>query len=223
MASDAVLGWRGARDAKRNLLKETTGDALQLLDEEGKSELLFDCIRAGNIDAVQNIIDTDPKLSGKKIWGYEGSNVKNEIKVKDGDKLISRCYHFTGVEKDGFFLPQHVAAESGFKEMLRLFMFTYFCDMEEPDYRGIKAEEKCNGDTIHAFYEQKGMKFESHERYEGGTITKREKVMKEGKPIMMTSTIRSGSGVLFLKPEGFESTEKVLYRGTFKDNKYVCW
>ena len=34
---------------------------------------------------------------------------------------------------------------------------------------GMTAEEKCNGPTINAFYELRGLRYESSERYQGRT------------------------------------------------------
>ena len=219
----AILGWRGKKEDKRDLLSETTdGARLKDLDGDERQNLLFDCIRAGNIEAVNNVLALYGDLSSSKMYGYEGSNIKNDIRVKDGEKKIERCYFYTGIEKDGFFFPQHVAAESGHKHMIKLFIEKYLSDLDEVDYREMKAEDKCNGDNIHAFYEKKGMLYESHERYDGESQIKRDKVVppKNGEITFATVDIRMGSGVLYLKPEGYESTEKVLYRGTFKDNKY---
>lgn len=71
--------------------------------------------------------------------------------------------------------------------------------------RGLTAEERCTGLASHAFYELQGLKYESMERYVGKTD-------RAGK--------RCNQGVLYYKPEGYESVEKQLYRGSFKNDRY---
>jgi hypothetical protein len=59
------------------------------------------------------------------------------------------------------------------------------------------AEDKCNGDAQHAFYELRGLVFEAAERYLGA-------VDRDGR--------RTGQGTLLFKPEGYTSEENVLYK-----------
>lgn len=79
-----------------------------------------------------------------------------------------RCYSYTGNEKDGFFYPLHVAAESGHKN-LSILLVRAGADEQALDYRGSTAEEKCNGAAKYAFFELRGLKYESTERYVGKT------------------------------------------------------
>lgn len=73
------------------------------------------------------------------------------------------------------------------------------------DRRGRTAEENCNGNAQHAFYELRGLKFEARERYQGKTD-------RQG--------LRTGQGILFYKPEGYMQEERQLYRGSFKNGLY---
>jgi hypothetical protein len=82
------------------------------------------------------------------------------LKSKSG-----RCYTYTGLEKDGYFYPIHVAAENGHKELLHQ-MIKIGCDINVKDYRGDTAESKCTGDSIHAFYEHRGLRYQSTTRCE---------------------------------------------------------
>lgn len=71
--------------------------------------------------------------------------------------------------------------------------------------RGRTAEEVCNGNAQHAFYELRGLKFEARERYQGKTD-------RQGR--------RHGQGLVFFKPEGYMMEERQLYRGSFKNGLY---
>jgi len=181
-------------------LKELSSSKVRMMDEPGRKELLFTAIRVSDLSAIRTILQVDRGLIQGKMFGYEGSDVFEVIK----DSKTKRCYTYTGQEKDGYFYALHVAAEAGHKNLTLLFAKAG-ADIDAVDYRGSKAEEKCNGNAKFAFYELNGLKFESSERYQG-------KVDREGK--------RCSQGVLFYKPEGYEMQEMQLYRGTFKNDLY---
>lgn len=47
---------------------------------------------------------------------------------------MKRCYSYTGLEKDGFFYPLHVAAETGHKN-LTILLVKAGADIQAVDYR----------------------------------------------------------------------------------------
>eukprot|EP00601_Ochromonadales_sp_CCMP2298_P009776 CAMPEP_0173269114 /NCGR_PEP_ID=MMETSP1142-20121109/30703_1 /TAXON_ID=483371 /ORGANISM="non described non described, Strain CCMP2298" /LENGTH=873 /DNA_ID=CAMNT_0014205433 /DNA_START=275 /DNA_END=2895 /DNA_ORIENTATION=- len=157
-------------------------------------------VAACEINAIRSILQVNRDLLHSKMYGYEGSDVFEAIK----DSKTKRCYFHTGLEKDGFFYPLHVAAEAGHKS-LTILLVRAGADVNLPDYRGCVAEERCTGDAYHAFFELQGLKFEAAERYQGRTD-------RAGN--------RTGQGVLFFKPDGYEMEEMQLYRGSFKNDMY---
>jgi len=194
----SVPSW--AKDMDDQDLSEITTSSLRMLDEDGQKRLLFAAIRACELNAIRSILQVNRNLIQAKMFGYEGSDVFEIIK----ESKTKRCYFYTGQEKDGFFYPLHVATEAGHKN-LTVLLVRAGADVGSEDYRGCIAEEKCTGDAYHAFYELQGLKFEPVERFQGKTD-------RSGK--------RTGQGVLFFKPEGYEIEEKQLYRGTFKNDMY---
>jgi len=143
-------------------LKKLTFSSLRMLDETIQKELLFNAIRICELTAIRTILQVNRSLVSSKLFGYEGSDIYEIIK----DSKTKRCYSYTGVEKDGYFYPLHVAAESGHKNLTFL-LVKAGADIDALDYRGIKAIDKCTGNAKYAFYELKGLKFESSERYQG--------------------------------------------------------
>eukprot|EP00981_Chlorochromonas_danica_P003332 scaffold644_cov168-Ochromonas_danica.AAC.24 len=175
---------------------DLTVSNIRMMDESSQKALLFKAIRASDLHIIRNILQANRSLLNAKMFGYEGSDVY-ESKTK-------KCYTYSGMEKDGFFYPLHVATEAGHKH-LTILLIKAGADMTLTDYKGSTAEEKSNGQALHAFYELRGLKFEAKERYQG-------KSDRSGQ--------RHGQGVLFYKAEGYMETEKQLYRGNFKNNLY---
>eukprot|EP01036_Dinobryon_divergens_P027146 gene27146-35870_t len=132
------------------------------------------------------------------MHGYEGTDVYEVIQ----NSKTKKCYIYTGIEKDGFFYPLHVAAEAGHKELV-LMLVKAGAEVNLTDDRGNTAEEKCNGVAQHAFYELNGLRFEASERYIGSTNRQGE---------------RNGQGAVYFKSEGYLEKEKLLYKGSFKNN-----
>ena len=187
----------------RDLAQETSHHNLRKLSQGECKKLFFDCIRAKNLDAVTNMLAHLSHLAITIMYGYEGTDIHNEIEGGEG-----RCLHYTDLEKDGFFYPVHVAAECGSKEILLLLAREpYHADLEVLDYRNCTAESKCGKlESRHAFFELRGIFFASKERYQGNSNK--------------ITGMRHGAGALYFKPEGFDAQEKLLYRGTFKDNVF---
>lgn len=185
------------------LNNETELEALEAVGDEERyntfTSLVFDACRAGNANALENILTVDPSYATQELHGYEGSDLYDVVKSED-----KKCYTFTGQIKDGFFYPLHVAAEGGFKETC-LLLFKYGAKHDIPDSTGRTPEQKVNRDAKWAFYEHRGLKFEAKERYVGGQDS-------YGK--------RSGRGTLYYKPEGYLSEEKLYFRGNFKNGVY---
>eukprot|EP01035_Chromulina_nebulosa_P020106 gene20106-26105_t len=179
---------------------EVTLSNIRMMDETSQKSLLFDSIRACDIPTIKNIFTVNRNLVVAKLYGFEGADVYEVIK----NSKTRRCYNYTGLERDGYFYPLHVAAESGHKK-LTLMLVKAGADVSAEDYRGDTADKKANGDAIYAFYELKGLKFAASERYEG-------KLDREGR--------RTGPGTIYFKPEGYLSAERIIYRGGFKNNQY---
>ena len=176
---------------------------IRKMDTSERRKFLFDSLRAQSTENARAVLSLDGKLASQMMHGYEGSDIYADIIGGNG-----RCYTYTGQEKDGFFYPLHVAAEAGSKECVQLLIKDFDVNCDLLDYREITAEAKCapGQPSRHAFFEMRGMFFEMRERYQGGTNK--------------LNGVRHGQGILFHKPEGYEHAEKVLYRGTFKDNVY---
>eukprot|EP01038_Epipyxis_sp_PR26KG_P015838 gene15838-21459_t len=184
----------------RDLEAETTPSNLRLMDTRAQKELFFGALRAGDLKAIRNILQVDRSLLTDKMMGYECADVHEVIK----NSKNKRCYAYTGLERDGFFYPLHVAAEAGHK-LLVILLVKAGADVNAVDSRNNTAEDKCNGQALHGFYELKGYKFESSERYQG-------RIDRLGS--------RVGQGVIFFKPEGYLQVERQLFRGSFKNNAY---
>lgn len=161
---------------------------------------VFIAARAGAVEQMQLMIQSDPSIVNAKLYCYEGHDVYGTL-TKFGSK---RCYTFTGSDKDGFTYPMHVAAESGHKEMV-LFLQKRGADTDLEDYRHETAEKKANGRAKDAFLELKGLKFGAHERYEGENN-------KSGQP--------HGYGTKFMKFEGYQEEETKIYDGSWKNGKF---
>lgn len=166
------------------------------LDEDSKPLVFFDALRSNDKETVENILSVKKFYLNQNMYGFEGADVYNAIPISTS----RRCYTHTGSSKDGFFTPLHVAAEAGHKDLI-IYLIRAGADLEVVDYRGYTAEQRCNGEAINGFYESRGLKFESFERYEG--------------PYDDQGS-RSGQGELYYKPEGYLSEERLLYRGGFK-------
>ena len=124
--------------------------------------LFFEALRASNLTAIRNIVSLNRSLVTAKLFGYEGSDVYETIK----NSKTKRCYNFTGNERDGFFYALHVAAEAGHKNLTML-LVKAGAEPAMLDYRGETAEQKCNGEAQHAFYELRGLVFQAIDRYVG--------------------------------------------------------
>jgi hypothetical protein len=74
-------------------------------------------ILGAEIHAIKNILQVNRSLIRQKMHGYDGTDVYGVIP----NSKTKRCYTYTGVEKDGYFYPLHVAAEAGHK-MLTLML-----------------------------------------------------------------------------------------------------
>jgi hypothetical protein len=202
--------WGAKKNEKRNLVAETEMSSLQELsisahgNEEVRhnllTELLFTCIRQADVKAIKNMLAYEETLVNGKMFGYEGRDVYGIINAEN-----DRCYTWSGKATDGFFYPLHIAAESNKKEVV-LVLLEFGADSTIPDYRGLTAEEKSNKETLKAFYENRGLKFEATERYVGSYD--------------VSGKNRSGLGTIYYKPEGYLHSEKLHYKGTFKDNLY---
>jgi hypothetical protein len=192
-----ISGWDDVD--KRDYNAEVNAKALRKLGMAERKQLLFDGIRAHATNAMKELLSYEPILATEVMYGYEGSAIHAETES-------GRCYHYTAQEKDGFFSPLHLAAESGDRALVTILLKDFDADPEELDYRKMTAEEKCTQESRKAFFEMRGLHFEAMERYTGG------KHQITGK--------RNGTGTLYFKPEGYECPEKILYRGTFKDDVY---
>lgn len=195
-----IAEWGSKLQWEKDLETETSPARLNGMPEEEQKELFFEAIRVCNLVAFRNLVQHNRSLVTEKMYGFEGADVYEVIK----NSKTHRCYTLTGLEKDGFFYPIHVAAEAG-RKVLVLLLIKLGADPEIVDYRGDKPESKCNGDALGAFYELRGLHIEALERYEGEQD-------RHGQ--------RSGSGTLYYKPEGYKSEEHVLYVGSFKNGLY---
>ncbi len=185
-----------------------------------KMEIIYSIIRRNDINALTSImnIDTGTQFSTylltylltnlltyseiihQQIYGYEGADVYSINKnAKNG-----RVYTFTGNNKDGYFYPLHLAAEQGNKAMVQILLDSS-ADAKVLDYKGENAESKCNLDSINAFYAHEGLVYEAKERYDGK---------------YNTNGLRTGQGLLYYKPVGFKSEERLLYSGSFRDGTF---
>ena len=157
---DMLSNW-GKHTARTpaELNNETELEALEAVGDEERyntfTSLVFDACRAGNANALENILTVDPSYATQELHGYEGSDLYDVVKSED-----KKCYTFTGQIKDGFFYPLHVAAEGGFKETC-LLLFKYGAKHDIPDSTGRTPEQKVNRDAKWAFYEHRGLKFEA--------------------------------------------------------------
>jgi hypothetical protein len=190
--------WNKAED--NELSSEITVSSIRMMTEDQQQSILFKAIRACDLHIIRNVLQVNRTLLNAKMFGYEGTDVFEVIK----NSKTKRCYSYTGQEKDGFFYPLHVAAEMGHKN-LTILLVKAGADIQAVDYRGRIAEENCNGNALHAFYELRGFSFGARERYQG-------KLDRQG--------TRTGQGILFYKPEGYMQEEKQLYRGSFKQGLY---
>lgn len=190
----------GADDPSTDLDNKTSAYNLKLLDDKAKKQLMFEAIRASNLTAIRNLLQSNRNLVNSKMYGFEGSDVYEII----SDNKSKRCYNYTGNERDGFFYPLHVATEAGLKN-LTVLLIKAGADVLMKDYKGDIAEDKCNGEAKHAFYELQGLKFEAVERYEG---------------ILDRNKLKTGKGSLYYKAEGYHNKEHLLYRGHFKEGVY---
>lgn len=184
----------------RDLVGEASASNLRMMDETTQKAMMFEALRAANLLAIRNLVTANRSLVTAKMYGYEGSDVFETIK----NSKTKRCYTYTGHEKDGFFFPLHVAAEAGHKQLC-LLLVKAGADPTVLDYRGRTAEEACNGEAQHAFYELRGLRFAASERYEG-------KVDRSQK--------RTGQGSLYVKQEGYMERETLFYRGGFKNGVF---
>ena len=175
--------------------------SLRYLDSKKLKERLFNAIRSNKVDAIKNILQIDKGLLTQKMYGYEGTDVYERIP----NSRTKRCYTYTGDEKSGgYFYPIHVAAEYGHK-MLVFSIIKAGASVTEADYKGETAEQRANGEAIHAFYELNGLRKEAIERYEGGKDR---------------FGVREGEGAVYFKPEGYKAKESLVYRGRFKAGLY---
>lgn len=170
------------------------------LNESSLEQDVFFAARAGETEALGAMIQADPAVANLAISCYEGHDVYGTMKRFNG----VRCYTFTGVEKDGFTFPLHVAAESGHKDLVH-FLVEKGADIDAEDYRGQIPEEKANGSAKDAFLELRGFTFEAHDRYEGDTNA-------QGEP--------HGNGIMFTKCQGFDEEEHICYEGHFEKGVY---
>ena len=186
-----------------NLREETQVEVLQALEASDRHDrvgrLLFQAIRAADLQAIQNIMTVDNSVLAKELNGYEGTDLYDAFKSED-----KKCYSWTGHPKDGYFYPLHVAAEAGNKEVC-LHLLNGGASLETEDYIGRVPEQKANRDAKFAFYEHRGLKYEASERYVGGRDTLGRK---------------RGRGILYRKEKGYDRKEMVSYRGNFKDDVY---
>jgi len=183
---------------------ELSASALRTMDEASLLSLMFEAIRASDIPSLKKILAVNEKFVTAPMFGFEGSDVHGIIKVAKGATSTGRCYTYTGKQKDGYFYPLHVAAEAGHKKLC-LMLVGAGAEVLEEDYRGETAEQKANGEAVHAFYELRGLHFEETQRYIGNTD-------RTGKP--------SGQGSMFVKQQGYDAREMLLFRGGFKNGKY---
>ena len=152
-----------------NLREETQVEVLQALEASDRHDrvgrLLFQAIRAADLQAIQNIMTVDNSVLAMELNGYEGTDLYDTFKSED-----KKCYSWTGHPKDGYFYPLHVAAEAGNKEVC-LHLLNGGASLETEDYIGRVPEQKANRDAKFAFYEHRGLKYEASERYVGGRDT----------------------------------------------------
>ena len=106
---------------------------LRALSNNQLKQCLFDAIKALNIPLVRNVFLADRTLINCELHGFEGADIYNSIP----DSRTTRCYTYTGVAKDGFFSPLHVAAERGDKYIIML-MVRAGCDQSA---KGMKKKE----------------------------------------------------------------------------------
>lgn len=173
--------------------------SIQDKHEKDIAEKLYDSIKTKNVATVKAFLTQYKNIVNSKLYGYEGADI-----YATSESTTNRCYIYTGRETDGFFYPLHLAAETGSKAIVQL-LLKFNANSSNYDYKKCLAENKCNGNASHAFYEARGLKFEAIDRYEG-------EYDRNG--------LRCGSGVLYLKPEGYLSKEQILYRGGFKNGQY---
>jgi hypothetical protein len=107
-------------------------------------KLLFLSVKAGEILAIKNILNFNRALLNEQIFGFEGADVYGSIP----DSKSKRCYSYTGIKRDGYFYPLHVAAEYGNK-MLVLMLAKAGADVDATDYRGSPSLEAI---LIHYYF-----------------------------------------------------------------------
>ena len=66
-----VANW-GSKNNDIDLITETNSANLRQLDEEKVKKLLFLSIRAGEINAIKNILQFNRALLNEKLFGFEG-------------------------------------------------------------------------------------------------------------------------------------------------------
>mmetsp|Transcript_24049 Transcript_24049/g.40884 ORF Transcript_24049/g.40884 Transcript_24049/m.40884 type:complete len:669 (-) Transcript_24049:93-2099(-) len=195
----SLLSSWGAKET-RDLADATSAAKLRTLTAKDIGILWHESLLAGDISAARNIVSQDPALLNSRMYGFEGHDVYGVVP----DNKSGRCYTYTGEEKDGYFYPLHVAAEMGHKKLVIL-LVQAGADQTSTDYRDDIAENKCNGNAVHAFYELRGLKFEEIEEYEG-------QYDRHGK--------RYRQGSVYYKAEGYFQELHLLYRGGWKDDQY---
>ena len=184
---------------ERDFEEETEIEKLYTMPDNEMKELAFACLRAGHIEGVRNLLSVNPSLLLDPFYGYEGADTKGVIKAPS-----NRVYTYTGVKRDGYFTPLHVAAEGGNKLMTML-LLQAGADKTVLDYRGHTASEVATGTAVHAFLEMEGLVFSAHDRYEG-TRDRRGH--------------RTRQGTLYHKEEGYDEKEHILYTGSWKEDVY---
>jgi hypothetical protein len=136
-----VSTWGSNDDCPSNIETAASTANLRLLDDEKIKKLFFQVLRAGEIDAIKNILNFSLSLLNDKLFGFEGADVYNMYPTSK----TKRCYTYTGLEKDGFFYALHVAAQAGNKRLV-LMLAKAGADTSIEDYRGKVAEELSNGE-----------------------------------------------------------------------------
>lgn len=189
--------------SKRTLSKSGLLDNItdfSKLDGAKLEEEAFTLARVGDIANLEELVKSNPSAVNMMLFVHESHDLTGTIK----NNPSKRCYTWTGLEKDGYTHLVHVASEAGHKEVV-LMLVENGAELDREDYRAQIAEEKANGRAKEAFYELKGLRFEAHERYEGGLDHK-------GR--------YHGHGTLFIKMEGYHEEETVLYEGNFERGAY---
>mmetsp|Transcript_3291 Transcript_3291/g.5126 ORF Transcript_3291/g.5126 Transcript_3291/m.5126 type:complete len:745 (+) Transcript_3291:67-2301(+) len=196
----SLLSTWGNKDSSKVTDDEISAAKLGLMSATEQASVLFDALRNNDIPTIRNVLQVNRSLLNQKMFGFEGHDIYGIIP----NSKNKRCYSYTGIEKDGYFYPLHVASEMGHKSLIIL-LVQAGADQSVTDYRGETAEQKANGEGLHAFYELRGLRFQAEEKYEG-------QLDRSGQ--------RSRNGSLYYKPEGYHETAKLLYRGGWKDNQY---